>query len=817
MIARHAGRGTAQLFGIFIISLAVLAYQVLLTRLFSVVLYYHFAFAGVSLAMLGLTIGAERVYLHPDRFTPERLAEEWAGAAMRFAVSLTLVVLWFVYAPWLLPASLAFPVVSLSLIVFVIPFVYSGICVTLLLTRPVLPVGRMYAADLIGAATGCVGIVALLFLIDPISIFFALSALAAASAWLMAPRATPVASRAALLAAVFCGAAIVQGGLYLSGNDHLRLMWAKGNPQENILFERWNAISRIQVVPHDVHAYGDAKTEPGPFGWGFGHKQTEDIGQLYLDIDADAKTVLTRFDGRDLKPFSFLANDVVNAGYHVRPMQDVAVIGVGGGRDIMSALYFGARHVTGIELNPAIFEVLTRRYADFTGDFFRRPDVSLVNAEARSWINQSQRKFDLIQISLIDTWAATAAGGLTMSENKLYTVDAWKDFLARLQPHGMLEVARWFDPLHHRAEFYRLLSLAAESLRQRGVADADIASHVMAFTVNQIVTVDVSQDPFTSAEIARAHRAAAEQGFTIIAEPGRAWDSTSQVILSGRASDAFYDALPFNITAPTDNRPFFFFTWKPSRLFAAGGQGEVDIGARNDMATTVMGSLLVTTFLCVCLFVIGPLRKISRDAPVRRMLPHLLYFTGIGLGFMFIEISQMQRLMVFLGDPVYGLTVVLFTLLLFGGLGSVTVGHAMSASPWVRPALCCMVLCIVGLLTPGLTTALKSSGVTVRILASIALLAPAGFGMGMMFPSGMILSGRFASHQAWFWGVNGATSVFASVLGMAVSMEFGITQAYWIGVASYAACVVLVLLVTQSDRVASRAPIALSDAQGVAD
>ncbi|MEJ0044876.1 MAG: hypothetical protein WDN04_01020 [Rhodospirillales bacterium] len=686
---------------------------------------------------------------------------------------------------------------TVSLILFTIPFVYSGICVTLTLTRSSFSIGRLYAADLVGAATGCIGIVALLFLIDPISIFFALAAIISVAACIMAPRGTPTLGRARALAAVFGVACLLQSGLYLTGSNHLRVMWAKGGPQQDIIFERWNALSRIRVVPYDITSGAEDDAQTGktgkPFGWGFGHPQTQHTDQLFMDIDAQAKTVITRFDGHDLRPFAFLANDIINMAYHVRPMKTVAVIGVGGGRDVMSALYFGVQHVTGIEMNPAIFEVLTKRFAEYAGYFYKRPDVSLVNAEARSWLNQGHQSFDLIQVSLIDTWAATAAGGLTMSENRLYTVDAWKDFLARLHPDGVLEVSRWFGSVGHKAEFYRLLSLAAETLKARGVPADELQSHIMAFSVNQIVTVLVSPSPFTQAEVQQANRSADQEGFSVMIDPSRTWDETSSTIVSGRATNAFYDGLSSDLTAPTDNRPFFFYTWRPFSFLFAKSQVEAEVGAHNDLAIKVMGILLLSTFLCVCLFILEPLRKTVREVPLRQMLPNLGYFAGIGLGFMLIEISQMQRLMVFLGDPVYGLTVVLFSLLLFGGIGSFTVGQGEHRAALLgRPALCCIVLCAVGLLTPGLTYALKASGVAVRVLASVALLAPAGFCMGMMFPNGMIMSRRFQEQQAWFWGINGATSVFASVLGMAISMQYGIAQAYWAGVVSYALCLLLV-------------------------
>ena len=225
-------------------------------------------------------------------------------------------------------------------------------------------------------------------------------------------------------------------GLAASGRSHLGVFWAKGQPQTGTLFERWNTYSRVRVT---------ALGETVPFGWGFARTPQTKIDQDYLDIDADASTVITRQDG-DIGKLSYLKDDVINAAYLVQPPQDVAVIGVGGGRDILSALLFGAKRILGIEINPAIFEVLTDKFADFSGHLDRQPGVSLVNAEARSYINHSPDRYDLVQISLIDTWAATAAGGLTLTENRLYTVEAWDDFYRALKPGGLLSVSRWYQP-----------------------------------------------------------------------------------------------------------------------------------------------------------------------------------------------------------------------------------------------------------------------------------------------------------------------------------------------------------------------------------
>ena len=268
----------------------------------------------------------------------------------------------------------------------------------------------------------------------------------------------------AAVALTLAAAAAVHTGLDVSGKSHLGVFWAKGREQQGTLFERWNTYSRVRVTP-----LGSST----PSGWGLAHAPQTKLDQNFLDIDADASTVITRNDG-DVSKLSYLKDDVINSAYLVQSPEDVAVVGVGGGRDVLSALYFGAKRIHGIEINPAIFEVLTDKFADFSGHLDRAPGVSLVNAEARSFINHSPDRYDLVQISLIDTWAATAAGGLALTENRLYTVEAWGDFYRVLKPGGLLSVSRWFDPDGHRGEFYRLVAIAAEALQRQGVPAADL-------------------------------------------------------------------------------------------------------------------------------------------------------------------------------------------------------------------------------------------------------------------------------------------------------------------------------------------------------
>jgi SAM-dependent methyltransferase len=763
---------------IFVLAAATLSYQILITRFFSVMLYYHFAFAAISLAMLGLTRGAMEVYAKPARYAPERAGVEFARHASLFALSSVGAMVAFLCVPFAIPADYVPVALAIAAFAFVMPFTESGVCITLLLTRVPYGGGRLYAADLSGAALGCIGVIFVLLVIDPVSATLWIGAFAAGAGW-MVVRCSSESRTLRLSGAValaLAAAATLHTGLDLSGKSHLGVFWAKGREQIGTLFERWNTYSRVRVW---------GLGESVPFGWAFANRPKTKIDQNFLDIDADAGTVITRFDG-DLTKLSYLKDDVINAAYLVQSPTNVAVVGVGGGRDILSALFFGAKRIRGIEINPAIFEVLTDKFADFSGNLHRRPGVSLVNAEARSYINHSTDRYDLVQISLIDTWAATAAGGLTLTENRLYTVEAWDDFFRALNPGGMLSVSRWYQPEGHRGEFYRLVAIAASALQHRGVPAVELARHLVAVNVGDIVTVMTRPDAFTDADWQAARGRLSAQGFNIMLGPDVTFDSVTSTLMSGKADAAFFASLPENITPSTDDNPFFFYTSRFGELVAKPAL----VNANNNAAIRSTLLLVIVSLGACVYYILAPFIRLARTIPLSVLTPPVAYFSAIGTGFMLIEISQMQRLMVFLGHPVYGLAVVLFTILLFGGIGSATVGANAPRQGAIvgRVAALLATLAVAGLATPWLIHWARTEATEMRILLSILLLAPPAFCMGMMFPLGLGIWRRDTDLLPFFWSANGITSMFASVLGMALSIEFGIAKTYTLGVCCYVLC-----------------------------
>jgi len=354
------------------------------------------------------------------------------------------------------------------------------------------------------------------------------------------------------------------------------------------------------------------------------------------------------------------------------------VIGTGGGRDLLSALAFGATAVDGVEINPIIVnDVMRGRFREYSGGLYDRPDVRIAIEDGRSFVRRSPRRYDIIQASLVDTWAATSAGAYALSENSLYTVEAFEDYLSHLTDRGVLSVTRWvYDGL-------RLVSLAQEAGARHGW---DPKERLAIVQHDRMATFLLKASPFTAQETQMLSDAAARLGFVVLYMPGRqvptlgdSRDDYARLLLSPDRH-AFYRAYPFDVTPTTDDRPFFFHTTKLEHQFEVAFGKSMLFGNGLSALLTLLG----ISAALVALFVIGPLLLTSRGtAASGGSLAWLAYFGALGAGFMLIEVSVLQRFVLLLGHPVYSLTVTLFSLLLGTGPGQVSldqgrVGHHLT-------------------------------------------------------------------------------------------------------------------------------------------
>ena len=489
---------------------------------------------------------------------------------------------------------------------------------------------------------------------------------------------------------------------------------------------------------------------------------------LWLKIDAEAGTPIVRFDG-DFDSVRAIQYDVTALAYTLRKGARTAVIGPGGGRDVLTALSFGHGPVTGVEINPAIVEAVRDRFGEYAGGLYDRPDVRIVSAEGRSFLRRSEERYDIIQASLIDTWAATSAGAYVLSENNLYTREAFVDFLGRLSPEGILTMSRWFFK-GRPIETLRLTGTALAALGEMG--EEDPAAHVVvikrstwdwAYRVGEfrdgVGTLLVKRSPWVPGEVEHLRRLAEELRFDVVYAPGLAGHPDFER-LARVGPERMADGYPVDIRPSTDDRPFFFFTLRPAdalrRLFGGGGDGiEQGVVQNNVRAVFVLVGLLVIVVALTGAFLAAPalVRRGESFPRSRESALFLVYFLALGLGYLLVEIPLVQRFILFLGHPVHALSVVLLAMLVGSGAGSF-----LSARLPARafPAVIALVVVAVAgsaFLLPRLFVAAIGAPFPARVFLTIAALAPPAVLMGMPFPAGIrALGGARSGMVPWVWG-----------------------------------------------------------------
>lgn len=784
--------------GLFTVTMTTLAYEVALTRIFSVTMWYHFAFVAISLALFGMTAGALIVHFRPQWFTDDRVKRQMFVFSLLYALAMVAALVAQLAVPFRVEmnAVAIFSVVYTCAVVAV-PFTLAGVVVCLALTRFPGKENRLYAADLMGAGLGCLLLVVAFAYFDGLSLVIFVAAVAAAGALLLALDAG---TGMGALGAVAVTAVLLVGAV---GNNHfepfVRIAYGKDGARENVFnytHEEWNAFSRVTVA-------GDPQVEaPSQIPGGLSPLAERELtpseyltNELRLTIDSTAATPIYRYDGTEGST-RFLRYDVSNLHYYGvedESEMSAAVVGVGGGKDVLSALQFGAQDVVGIEINSNILDVVNGQLGDFSGHVDEDPRVDYVVDEARSWLARTDRRFDSIQISLIDSWAATAAGAFALTENSLYTVEAWDMFLDRLEPGGVLSTTRFYKhpEITEPVEVYRTAVLAAEVLHRRGVENP--RDHILIYegpdpSFASLGTVMVSPEPFEGETLRQITGAADRLMYSPVLTPTEARNPLFEAIVQPGGPGPALDQFEADMSPPTDDRPFFFQMASFGDVLQLEGIG----GGSNShffkgVYTLFFLSLGVLLLAAVCIG--GPLLHMGRRTSHGGRWPHYLYFCGIGLGFLLVELSQLMRLSTFLGHPTYALTVVLFTVLLFSGLGSRLVEKVTAVSrpqSWLGPLVVLLgVVIAFGLLTPTIIDSQAGATTPLRIAVSVAILASLSLAMGMPFALGMRAAAADGAPTAFLWGINGATSVVSSVLAMVIAVFWGITMTLLAGFAAY--------------------------------
>jgi hypothetical protein len=771
-------RWTQLYLGLGFTTLATLILELSLTRIFSVVFYYHLAFLAISIALFGL--GAGGVFSYVVSARPGNLYVKLGALALANSVCVV-ISLWFIVSRPVNPGSLSLVAVYFA---SALPFFLAGTVVSIAISEAIDRVDRAYFFDLAGAAAGCLLLVPFLQLFGGPNTLIAAGVLFAISAaiWFNQAGAFRRRATAVLFSLLLVGLMVING----RRGSVLDIHVAKGLVLPDEKFVAWNGISRIGV--------------------------SQSGGNWSIVIDADAATGIPSFDFDNLpaQDRAQLLHQGMGFPYALHPGAKALIIGPGGGYDVARALASGSREITAVEINPIIAnDVMRDKFARESRYIYSRPGVNLQVEDGRSFVRGSRDKYQVIQATLVDTWASTAAGAFALSENNLYTTDAFTDYLLHLTGDGVLAFTRWgFDPPR---ESLRLLSLAIAALPR--VGESDPARHVMVVREDTaklkgwgaLDTVLISRKPFSDADVARARSLIADAHLDEIYLPGDAPKNAFGQLLTAADPASFWRDYPFDVSPVTDDRPFFFYTVQPRDLWnfiTTENRSSADF--KINSAVPLLFGLLAVSLCATAMILLLPRLLLGTRLPKQKgVITFLWYFICLGAGYILIQVALIQKFVLLLGHPTYALVVIIFSMLVSSGAGSYFSRRVIADDDDRLVRLLCAIAVLVTALAFGarpLTQAAAAWPIQAKMLITVLAIAPAAFLMGMPFPTGLRrLEHRHPPSVRWAWSLNAAASVLGSCGAIFLAIYIGLRATLLVGGALYL-CALVVIVATKAIR-----------------
>lgn len=782
-------------FTLFLISAATLVFEINLTRLFSVTEFYHFAFMIVSLALLGFGASGSVLTLFPNMKNHlEKRLQTIAFGTWVSILGAYLIINWVPFDSYRMTWDLRQVVfLSIHYLALAAPFFFSGMAVGLMISTFSKNAGEVYAVNLIGSASGCI-----IALFAPALIggegTVILSCCIAGFSSLIPRRKSSHRIKQTIITTLSCvmiflcvieltartknTSLTTYFDLQLS--PYKSLSYAMQYPDADSVSQTWNAYSRIDVVSspgiHSLPGVSFLYPNPPPQEYG-------------LFVDGDNLNPIVA-DDSDLSFTGFMPIAVT---FKLRTDAKTLILEPRGGLDVLIALNEGASQITAVEANDLItFEA---------SHIYNNPMVEVINEIDRSYLQQSTETFDVVIFSLTDTYHPVSSGAYSLSEVYRYTKESFHDSMDRLTPNGMLVVTRWLQM--PPSEWLRVFILAVTTLEERGL---DPGQRIVGFRNFNTGVLLIKIQPFTEEELSTVRSFAKDRAFDVVYLPDISPEEVNKFAileeplyyqaftnyLNAESAEEWWKNYPYDISPPTDDHPFYghYFKWTQMRqIIEELGKTWQPFGGAGYLVVLIMLSI---AFLLALILILLPL-VISRifssnfdisRLPRRTVLASVAYFVLIGLGFLFVEIPLIQHFILFLGQPTYSISTVLFSILFFSGIGS-------QISDKIKHRVAIIGLTgLVFLYLWMLPIIMESSlglPLQLRVCAAILILAPLGILMGIPFPKGIRkLEITAPKLIPWVWGINGATSVVASILAMLLALSFGFRLVLIVGGLCYA-------------------------------
>ncbi len=782
--------------GLLLVSAASLCFEINLTRLFSVSQFYHFAFMVVSIALLGYGASGTFLSITKIRQPVEELLPWLAGGSGACMLGSYLLVnhLPFDSFSMAIDPSQTF-ILLVHFAALSSPFFFCGMIVSLMLAEYKSSSGTVYSFNLLGSAGGCLAVLFTPSLVGGEGVVVFSTALAEAAGILFAIGNHDKSEKKAIGASVFLTtlltAAIVllavrtqskrmPGFFELRISPYKSISYALQYADSRVLSSQWNSFSKVDVV-------GSSSLHSIP---GLSYRYLEALPQCSgLFVDGDNLNPILSVDA-DVGFTEYLP---AAAAFRLLPGAEVLILEPRGGMDILAALALGAKKVTAVESNPLIIEA--------ANPIYHLARVDPVNSSGRSYLRETGKNYDVILIPLTDSYHPVNSGAYSLGEDYRYTVEAVSAMLDRLQPDGILVITRWLQ--QEPSEWLRVFTLAVTALEKQGL---EPRSRIIAYRGYNTGTLLIKKSEFQESETAIIRQFAQEKAFDLVYAPNLKETETNRYNILPEPVDyriflrylntlprsAFYTSYRYDVRPPTDDHPFFghYFKWSQlNEILNSLGKSWQPFGGAGYLVIILIFALAL---LLAAFLILLPAALAKKTAIKSRQKNSPLYFGLIGLAFMLIEMPFMQRFILYLDQPAFSITAVLFCILLFSGLGS----HYGSLKLPIGKALICLsvLLLLYILFLPTLLNATLGLDLALRMAITVLVIAPAGFLMGIPFPAALSRLHSTSGTRdgaanrwlvTWVWAVNGACSVVASILAALLSISFGFTVTTAVGAGFY--------------------------------
>jgi hypothetical protein len=772
-----------------VLTASLLLAEIGLTRLFSGTIGYYFAFMSISVAMLGLGAGSLWVTLRGAlKISAHQRA---AVAAMGLAVSgVASTIAYLRFYPSMGLEGMAGQVAYVLLFgALFFPFLFGGVLISVIFEAHRKEFSTLYAIDLVGAAVGCVVAVVLLDHVPAPTAMLLISAFAGLAAPLFYLSEGAKRSAAIALAVVFVCACTP---LVLKGSPLLAPRVIRNQVLPTLVTDKWNDFSRVIVKKGPFYTWGLSQTYP---------EVREE--QFDLLIEGVAGTQIQDFHDRDFRRLDFLRYDIGSLPHLIRPTGSVLTLGVGGGLDVLTARYFNKAPVVGVEVNPLVGSIVNEDFGTFSGRPYHLPEVTVFFENARTYVKRDKDRYDIVTVTWVDSGAATGAGAFALTENYLYTVEAFRDYMARLKDDGVLTFMRSrFSPEY---DAIKGIGIAVEAMVASGIQSPERNIVVTAvksphFGWRELTQVMLKRQPFTPQEIATIDQARSRLWFADLYTPGRTnGDPAITELITNRNREQVYASFKFDMEPTTDDRPFYFFL-----------RGTHGHAATRDVLT--LRTSIITIFVLIGAFLVVPLIVVLRRgirSPAGVVTPSI-YFALLGLGFMLVEMKLLQQSVLVVGNPTLSLAAVLSSLLLSTGIGALLSERIKrSAARRARSAMMFVALIaallVAMFISEGLANWLTGFPIAIRTAGLVLSIAPLGLLLGCPLPLGMSTLGEDEHSRgmvAWCWGINGLLGVAGSGVAIYLAIHWGLKMAFLAGVACYVAAATLYMLRLSQPRTA---------------